>query len=461
MITSFVVSCVDDENVDFPDTSQTVIVPSSGIVSLLNTLKSRIANIPEEEQCFRFQYPIILGYNNDSNITIDNYSGLQSVLSGQSENFNVTGIQFPIQVLIKATGQSTSIQNENSLLNLLNDCNYTTVREEFDRLFRQCFIFDYPIAILDNNQTEVLLNTEQEFDEFYANQAASYQPDFQFPIDVLVGPNAESTTINTYFDFYEIADNCVGCPQTEIAVTTVNPNTFTFSTDFEVKPEYQITWIIDNVPFDFGQLGNSFTRVFAPGAHSVCIMIISPDCPLGIEICEEVTAETDCPALSFEQNSLEPLLYEFTANLESIGQTSFQWTVDGIFAQEGGGTFQFTFLGPGTYEVCIETDFTEFCPEGTSFCRSVIIEENCPDLDFTSEPESGTLYSLIPSIRGLQNDVNLIWTVDDIFIDNQISSNTVTHDFMAPGTYNVCVRIQDILSLCPDGVEICRQVVVP
>ncbi len=369
-------SCVNDDSF-FPNSTNEEIISSIAVVSLLKNLFSETDTVTEDQQCFRFDYPIILGYNNDSSITVENYSGLISIISGQRSNFNITGLQFPVEVTFKNADRSIRIENEKALLNLFDECGYTSLRDEFENLFRQCFTFDYPVTILDSVKREVAVNTDQEFDAFFNVQNKNYQPDFRFPVDILAGPNASPEKINTYFDFYEVVDVCVGCPEMSIDTTRVSPNTFRFDANFDSKPNLELIWVIDSesLPLIAGE--NTLTRSFVPGLHKVCLKATSPDCPLGTEVCKEVFAESVCPQLSFTSTIIDPpFTYRFEADFPNIDQIEYTWSVDGNFQEADGGStgdneFIFQFDGQQSGKVCIKTDPTPFCPEGAEFCTII------------------------------------------------------------------------------------------
>ncbi|MEW7291347.1 hypothetical protein [Aquimarina sp. 2304DJ70-9] len=372
-----IVSCVSDDTVGFPDTSQFNITSSAAVVSLLKNLASESDATTEDQQCFTFNYPIVLGYNNDSNIIIEDYNGLLSTVSAQSSNFNITGLQFPLNITFKNANNSISVENERALLNVLNECGYDSLREEFERLFRQCFTFDYPVVVLDGIASELSVDTDQAFDTFFDTQNINYQPNFRFPLNLLVGPNGTLEQVDTYFDLYEIIDACVGCPPVRIDSTRVSNTMYRFVADFEIKPEYELSWIIDEETIPFIEGENAITRTLDFGSHLVCVKAETPDCPLGVKACKEITV---CPELFFiaEQEGMTST-YTFAADFDGIQDVTYQWLVNGEFREVDGGPgsdnmFTFQFEPGSSNEVCILTEISG-CTDISKYCVQIDVPQ--------------------------------------------------------------------------------------
>ncbi|GAA4276332.1 hypothetical protein [Aquimarina mytili] len=377
LVAVLLVGCVSDDQADFPNNSQINITSNAAVVSLLKNLVSETDALSEDQQCFKFNYPIVLGYNNDSNISIESYAGLLSTIAAQSSNFNITGVQFPIEITFRNTSARIRIENEQELLSLLTECGYTSLRDEFERLFRQCFTFDFPVTVLDSIKREVPITTDQEFDTFFNGQNKNYQPEFKFPLNLLVGSDAVSEQIQTYFDFYEVVDACPGCPSIRIDSSRVSNTMYRFIADFEIKPEYELFWIVDQETFPFVEGENAITRGFDFGLHKVCIKATSPDCLSGIEECKDITV---CPELFFiaEQEGVTTT-YTFAADFPEIQDVPYKWLVNGEFQENDGGPgadnmFTFQFEPGSNNEVCILSEITG-CAEISKFCVQIEVPQ--------------------------------------------------------------------------------------
>ncbi|SHI66441.1 hypothetical protein SAMN04488508_102363 [Aquimarina spongiae] len=454
-------SCVDDDSF-FPE-ERGEITSSIALVTLLNQLVST-PGVSEDNLCFSFQYPIVLGFNNDSSIRINDFQGLVDAISGQSGNFNITGLAFPVTIQFGTSTSPVTIQNEAGLIEVLRECELGTFRDEFNALFRQCFKFDYPITVINSQNAEVTIENQEAFVGFLMDQGGTYQPNFRFPINVLVGPDLVSETVSSYFEFYSIINSCVGCPNIRFEIRSVSDTLYEIVTNFEILDNFQVSLKIDGQVVSNAVLdGNIFRQEFTPGTYEVCVKVVSPDCPEGKEACQTLVVESRCPNLGFtfeqEQGTFQ---YNFTANFEGISDTQYNWVVDDQVIEENDGgaqgdnnfVFQFT---PGAHRVCIATE-TPLCPQGTEFCQDIIV---CPELFFTAEQEGNTnTYVFNADFLGIEQ-VTYQWTIDGEPQETDggvAGDNTFTFQF-TPGTYEVCIESE--IAGCEPAPKFCVTVTVP
>ncbi len=285
-------SCVQDDIVVREDDNQDDIVTSTAIVTLLNSLKSSVSTLPEEALCFTFQYPIVLGYNTTSSIEVTTYQGVVDVISSQSDNFNITGLEFPVVVILEGNTQ-ISIDDEASFLEVFDSCQITPFRQAFDQLYGQCFELDIPVVLIEGENEEITFNTADSLVTFLENQQSTYSPDFKFPIGVSVLPEMSFVEVSTYYQLYEIMDTCSdsgsGCPTVVLGVEQISGNVYIFSPDFEVGDDYELIYSINEVVIAESLLvDGTLTKDLDGGVNEICLKVITPDCPEGEEVCEEV-----------------------------------------------------------------------------------------------------------------------------------------------------------------------------
>ncbi|WP_298312983.1 hypothetical protein [uncultured Aquimarina sp.] len=465
-------SCVNDDSF-FPEENTDNVISSAALVTVLNNFGDTTNFPSENEQCFKFVYPITLGYNTNSTIRIDSYEGLADVISSQGVNFNVTGLQFPVQIVFRNTDVEVSITNEAALLNILRECEFDTVRDEFDRFFNNCFKLGYPVVLLNVDGNETNITSDEEFEIFYQNQGLTYQPEFKFPVNVLVAPNFESTSIDTYFGFFRITESCERrCPELN----------FTFEIEDRFNLGYQFTadfpdlmvlgtydWFVDDQFIESdgpnNQGDNILIRDFeAPGTYIVCIKAETDSCPEGIEFCETIEVATVCPELFFESEQ-EPgtLNYSFVANFEGIDELTYQWLIDNELIEEDGGVngdnMFFSEFSPGVHTVCIKTT-TPSCPDGREFCKEIVVEPICPDLSFTIEQEGNTTgYNFTANFENIDTII-YEWEINGDVIEQdggQGADNMLFFQF-DPGTYEICIRAET--PTCPEGTQFCEELII-
>jgi len=458
-------ACVDDDSL-FPDTTDNKVSVSTSLIAALNALTSGSQVVPENELCFKFEYPITLGYNTDSSIRLDNYNGLVDVLSSQNSNFNVNGIVFPFDIKFSQNDSIANIKNETDFLRNLKLCGISTFRNDFTRSFRECIKFDYPVTLLTTNNVEEVIANEDEFDLFYQNQGGDYQPSFKFPIGVLKAPDFSSVRISTYFEFYELIKSCIVCPEVRFDIEPLSENTFQIIPDFEIRNGDESFFSIDDqVITDVVINGEPFDREFtALGTYEVCIKVVTRDCPEGVKVCKEIVVASICPDLKFEATQEQSTFsYNFEANFPEINEVVYSWVVDDQIIEENDGgangdnrfTFQFT---PGIHNVCITTE-TPSCPNGTEFCEQIIV---CPELLFESQQQgNSTTYDFFAEFLGMEN-VTYQWTINDEVQETDggvEGDNTFTFQFTPGATYEVCIITE--IAGCTDGVKFCETIVIP
>ncbi|GAA4274551.1 hypothetical protein GCM10022258_38470 [Aquimarina gracilis] len=445
-------SCVNDDSF-FPDETSDQITPTVAMVTLLNDINDKGDFVVENQLCFSFVYPIVLGYNTDSSIRINSFSGLLDAIAGQSPNFNIVGVQFPIEIKFTESETTIKIENEDALFEVLRECELTTFRDQFNALFRQCYKFEYPLTLFDNNRSENIIENDEALGRFLNDQGINYQPDFKFPITVLVAPVFEPTSVSSYFQFYNIINNCVGCPDTKFTSEIIEtPAIYRFKSEVQ-RDDALFFWFINDE-----LVGNASSNTFeydffaildgslpgGPGTYKICLMIETPDCQLGKKECIEIFVAPECPELRFEfEREPDTFSYSFVANFPGITETSYNWIVDDQIVEDNdGGTsgdnmfsFQFT---PGVHEVCINTE-TLLCPQGIEFCQEIAV---CPEPFFIAERQGNTtVYDFTADFLGMQ-DVTYEWIVNG---EPQESDGGAGGDNMFtfqfdPGTSNeVCV----------------------
>ncbi len=463
MIVLLVSSCVSDDG-SFPEDPGNEITSTPAIVTILNDLNVKGDTFSEDQLCFRFQYPLTLGYNTDSNIRIDSYQGLLDVISGQSSNFNITGIQFPVEIIYSGNTTTNVIGNEAALFEVIRECQLTTFRDIFNKLFKQCFKFDYPVILKNGNKEETTIDGDEGFIRFLSAQGENYQPDFTFPVNILVAPNFEANRISTYYEFYQILNLCVGCPDIRFDVIPLQDNIYQFTPNFEIGNGYELSFkvneeVIPDVIID----GSVFTRQFSPGTYEVCIKAITPDCLEGKSVCKEIIVEPICPDLLFDfVQQPGSLSYNFTADFVGIDDISYDWVIDNEVIESDGGangdnmfTFDFT---PGTHKACIKTE-TPSCPNGIELCRDIIV---CPELSFTSMQQGVTsTYDFVANFPG-KEDISYQWLINDNIQEEDGGAvngdNEFTFNF-TPGDYEVCIVTE--IEGCTDGVRFCMSINIP
>ncbi len=213
--------------------------------------------------CFDFVYPITLSYNNDTEVTVENFEGLVAILVNMTDEMYVDGISFPFQV--EVFNQDTdsfeieTIENDSQFLDLLESCSINDSGEETDEcvcpeiydpvcvmvtnpngenvtvsfpnmcyaecegftdadvveceisnpvnidVFGDCFDFVYPISVITLDGETIVIEDD---DDFSNTLFTNYSFNFIYPITIAL--NGGNTILNNEEDFIAILEDCAG-----------------------------------------------------------------------------------------------------------------------------------------------------------------------------------------------------------------------------------------------------------
>ncbi|MCK8522786.1 hypothetical protein M0D21_14490 [Aquimarina sp. D1M17] len=277
------------------------------------------------------------------------------------------------------------------------------------------------------------------------------------------------------FTSCEVNEEFEGCPEIDITIENEPGSAvYRFIAQLEELEDVRFTWTIDDQEVTTGNIENIIGEIldyrFEPGKHTVCVKVASDDCP--IQVCKEIEVERDendpCPDLFFESRTYErPSTYKFIADFEGIERVHYEWFIDGELVEDSNANdpnyLIWNFEEPGVYEVCIKAE-TPDCPEGTSYCKEIRIEESdlsCPQVAFEKEMEPGTdgTYVFEAVIEGNDEVSEILWFVNGEHVENptdQQGGERVLVQEFAPGVYEVCLKV--VTENCPDGVTYCKEI---
>ncbi|TYP72860.1 hypothetical protein BD809_106110 [Aquimarina intermedia] len=471
-----IVSCVNDDTTISTTNEPALYDQSIHLVSVLNDFSKNIAQQPETDQCFSFKYPIKLSYNTDATVELNSYAGLRTTITNQSDNFNIVGLVFPIEISFPENLATLKITSENEFLEVLNNCRIRSFRTEFNEFYNRCFDLDFPFSILQSNNQPTVINTSQEFNIFLQSQQTGFQPVFDFPITLIDKETQVKRTVATYYEIYQTINSCPDifelCPAYDFSVESTSSleltSTFVRSnpTSIEFSP---YTWSVDGVAVksDGGASGNNLLEYSfsQPGFYTVCIES-QEACLDATQFCKEIVVPEYCAPLSFISsqvtNSLE---FNFTADFADRDALQYSWFIDGVLieANDGGllgdNVFNFTFA-PGSHTVCIEA-VSASCPQGMEYCEEIIVPEYCSLLSFVASQVPNSLdYTFTADFK--DRDVQKYnWLINGVLIEaddgGPTGDNLLNYTF-APGSYTVC--IEAVSASCPQGMQYCMQIEV-
>ncbi len=375
--------CISDDEIDFPvepDTTQ--FSKSTAIISLLRAVEK--SNLTANQSCFELFFPLEFRFNNDLTITVESYQGLSEVSNNMNAGLHVDAVAFPI--LASKGDVIKTIKNESDLIELLEECELVTLRDEFDKYFTQCFDLVYPIEMIDLDSITVKIDTLQDYFDFEAQQGFDKQPIFVYPLEVYSYSKNQIFPVANDFELFEIFDMCKTCPSLSFTTDWAGDTRYVFEADFmEIDQLEQFGWYIDGIKIEEDGIGVSgdfiLDRTFEPGTYEICIKAQSAafDCFAGTAYCEILEVVDPCPTLSFIVEEITADTFEFTATFERQDEIEYSWTIyqnqDLIFFEEekadGDDRLEYQF-NPGDYVVCVEAE-VHGCSTVTKVCEEIIV----------------------------------------------------------------------------------------
>ncbi|MCX2761797.1 hypothetical protein [Aquimarina muelleri] len=369
-----VFSCVNDDDFFLDKDADKEITSTASMITVFNSLKNKDLELNESNVCFSFKYPLVLRYNNDSTIYVNDFEGLLRAIYSQDINFNLVGLRLPVEVFFQKTETSFILESEEDFVVLLKECEIQTFRDEINTLLNRCFKFDYPFLLRDKEKKETVIDDENGFKRFLENNGVEYQPDFKFPIKILVSPEFKAIKVLSYYEFYKVINNCVECPDISFQIESLSDNKYRFVPDFEIEEEDQlfleINGEIDTQVMD----DNSFEKSFSPGVYEICMKTRMPDCLGGKEFCKELIVEPICPEITFDYEEISsPYTYRFVPRVEVADKDiTVSWYVNNVFVSDELLSFGYVDinLDQGSNTVCAEVK-TINCPDGERSCIEV------------------------------------------------------------------------------------------
>ena len=338
---------------------------------------------------------------------------------------------------------------------------------------RLCFNFIYPISLgLNANDGRVRIDNYEALLNAISSQSLNFNiQSIAFPFQIQFIGSDQPVIISTEQDFINALGDC------QISLFREDFSRY-FNECF--KLDYPVTLlseenneVVINSDTEWFQFLESQSARYQPVFKFPVNIIqlaneqgISVDSYFGFyRIFQE--CQDACPSLFFSFDNTNPadLGYRFVTEY-SVGFTgTYSWFVNDQFIEDDGPAVQgddvleYNFDTPGTYLVCIKTE-TQDCPQGTSYCKEIVVESFCPALfyEFDLEPGS-TNYTFTAAFDGIQ-EVTYDWTIDGELIetDGGVEGDNILVQDLAPGSYSVCLKA--ITRTCPEGVEFCREIVV-
>ena len=159
--------------------------------------------------CFAFVFPISYTMPDGSTLVINNEDEWESAFDDWYANNPPTDVkpalQYPVQVITPDNDQIITLQNEDELIDLKQDC-----YGDYDKF---CFEFVFPLTVIMPDGSTITNNDEDEFwsaitDWYDTHPDVDQKPEFQYPIQIILADVDEIITVNDDDEFEDYLADC-------------------------------------------------------------------------------------------------------------------------------------------------------------------------------------------------------------------------------------------------------------
>lgn len=377
--------------IDFNSLFETCEIPS-----LKDTILENIGT------CFDFKYPISVFNASQSEQLVESKNDLIEFIENQDNNY-VLEFKFPLNDI-----QNTVINSYFDLYEITNSCNSESCPEiSFTKNLISNDGLTYKFSATGATESKYSWYINDEFiqtglegdkDQFLtyeftengtyricvAIETPGCATGTEYCEDLIIDDIEEITCILDFETIFVQTD--------DTSIQKVVFEGFGSVSNTEVTYLWEINDVQQNENSD--RLEYIFTE---NGTYQICIFTETPECPNGVEFCEDVIIDNivetrpvfniivDNPVQD-PTNCNFDLIYEYVvsngnenkylleANAfdQNLTDGDYSWYINNDFINTG-KVFEYEFIDVGEYTICVKVETPE-CPNGTSFCRDFTIE---------------------------------------------------------------------------------------
>ena len=238
-----------------------------------------------------------------------------------------------------------------------------------------------------------------------------------------------------------------------IVPDSLNPNNLTFVNTS--SPQFGLTyqWIFsDGTVYGSRHVNRTFNT---PGTYTVCLYITDSINQCQDSTCQTftVTAPVTCDA-KFTKSISGKTVNFMNQSVPNSFSVSYSWNFGDGSAGSSAKNPNHTYGSYGTYQVCLTiVDSLTNCWD--TYCDTITLTAPAACVaDFYVSDSNGIF--IFSNLSTPANQLNYyLWSFGDGNTSNQAHP---VHQYNAPGTYNVCLYVEDTLTGCSDST--CKTVTV-
>jgi PKD repeat protein/plastocyanin len=250
---------------------------------------------------------------------------------------------------------------------------------------------------------------------------------------------------STMVEMPDCADPCLGYE----AAFSYEPTTNNLEVAFADMTEGEVSsWSWTFGDGTTSTLQNPVHAFPADGIYIICLTVMneSSGC-LDMHCLEiEVSSEFCNIAFDLETDGLSVILVDATQSTTPIQEWS--WSLGNGTSVAGQDSLFYTYEALGVYTICLEVVSGDCTGE---VCETIDLSDPClaftPEFTYTASPDNLLALQFVDLTAGTPNQ--WLWGFGDGITSNQ---QNPAHSYNEPGTYTVCLLVQDTLTGCNEAI---------
>jgi len=215
LCTFLLFSCSKNEETTTENEPQNITVKESfALRGSLEEFKSqnagRLSERNANDLCFNFEYPIVVSYNTNTEITVNDFEQLLDLLLNETNASHIVGIGFPFNAIL-VDGTVLTINNEAEFQTLIENCGYDVITvPEVMAVVGDCFDVNYPITLIVN-EVEKTFTSQQEVENYFiGNTESIISLRFGYPLSVTLLIDGSTNVIEDDFGLIQLLTETCG-----------------------------------------------------------------------------------------------------------------------------------------------------------------------------------------------------------------------------------------------------------
>lgn len=182
------------------DAMERVLQDVEDLDDLLEACYGDEEDFEEYEDCFAFNYPLVLVDEMGNQITINTDKELYEAFEAADKEDRELDFEYPFTVTLP-DGEVLTVNDEDGMEELEDRCD--------DKDYGDCITLVFPINLLDEDGNQTTVNDEEELERVIVlAKKADKDLELVFPVTVTFGEDGETITVNDEEELEALEDKC-------------------------------------------------------------------------------------------------------------------------------------------------------------------------------------------------------------------------------------------------------------